>query len=81
VSGATLKFVWGTERSDKPKQLKRLRQKIHKHKNSETHGICQKIKCKDETKVLESAVYESLKNDKTKTPRIFRTAYNIVKKG
>jgi hypothetical protein len=30
--------------------------------------------------VLGSAVYKSLKGDKTKTTQVFRTVYNIVKK-
>jgi hypothetical protein len=58
-----------------------LRQKIKKYKNGETHSLCQKIKCKAETKVLESAVYESLKKDETKMAQVFRMVYNIVKKG
>jgi hypothetical protein len=43
--------------------------------------VYQEIKCKAETKLLESAVYESLKKDETKTARVFRSVYNIFKEG
>jgi hypothetical protein len=58
-----------------------LRQRIYKHKSSEILSVRQKIKSKSETKVLESAVNESLKKKtKQKTARVFRTVYSILKK-
>jgi hypothetical protein len=43
------------ESSDKSKQLVQLREKF-RHKASETHGVCQNIKCKAEENMLERAV-------------------------
>jgi hypothetical protein len=75
VSCATCVCVWGGggERSDRSKQFTRSR-----HTNNETHSVCQKIKYKAETKVLESSVYEPLEKDEKKKARFISMFSTMV---
>jgi hypothetical protein len=54
---------------------------MHKLKNSETHNVCEKAQCKSKAEVLQDANLWVISKYEEKTARVFKTAFNTVKKG
>jgi hypothetical protein len=44
-------------------------------------SVFQQIECEFKAKVIEDAVYESLRKDETKADRVSRTTFNVFKNG
>lgn len=48
------------EYGERSAQLEWFKQKLRQHKNSKSHVVCQKTKCKSKVHVLQDVVYESI---------------------